>query len=182
MAAVAEIGAAVSPILVAAVLLLGHEYLRVHGLTGPSVEQITAATGVSRSRAYEVRHELRQMLPALLHPVGRPPSKPASVNSDVALELCHSAMAFIMAHPGCISEGPERHYYSDAFRRYVVELREQHPEVKLERFAEAILVPLGTLKEWLSSGVGSEAMCECARPHARREGWSSSTTRSCQAT
>ena len=63
MAAVAEIGAAVSPVLAAAVLLLGHEYLRVCGLTGPGVEQIITATGASRSRAYELREELRRVLP-----------------------------------------------------------------------------------------------------------------------
>jgi hypothetical protein len=74
----------------------------------------------------------------------------------VALALRGAAVTFIMAHPGCVSVGPERHYYSDAFRRYVIELREQQPDVELEAFAEAILVPLGTLKDWLSSGVGSE--------------------------
>ncbi len=54
--------------LVAGVLLLAHEHQRVRGLPGPTVEEITAATGVSRSRAYEVRDELRRVLPSVLRP------------------------------------------------------------------------------------------------------------------
>jgi len=157
MAAVAEIGAAVSAVLVAGVLLLAHDYQRAYGLPGPTVEQITAVTGASRTRAYELRHELRHVLPSLLRPVGRPPSAPREVSRDVVYELRGDAMAFIKAHPGCVSEGPERHYYSDAFRRYVLELREQHPDVELEHFAEAVTIPLGTLKEWLVTGVRSGA-------------------------
>jgi hypothetical protein len=155
MAAVAEIGAAVSPVLVAGVLLLAHEYLRACGLPGPTVEQITAATSTSRSRAYELREELRRVLPSVLRPVGRPPSPPREVNRDVAYELRGAVTAFSRAHPGCVSEGPERTYYGDAFRRYVLELREQHPDVELEDFAEAVMIPLSTLKEWLAAGVSS---------------------------
>ena len=153
--AVAEIGAAVSPVLVAGVLLLAHEHQRARGLPGPTVEQIISATGVSRSRAYEVSDELRRVLPSVLRPVGRPPSPPRQVNRDMAYPLLRAATAFIRAHPGCVSEGPERTYYGDAFRRYVLELREQHPDVELEHFAEAVMIPLGTLKEWLAAGVGS---------------------------
>ncbi len=116
--------------LVAGVLLLAHEHQRTRGLPGPTVEEITAATGVSRSRAYEVREELRRVLPSVLRPVGRPPSPPHEVNRDVAYELRGVVSAFSRAHPGCVSEGPERTYYGDAFRRYVLELREQHPDVE----------------------------------------------------
>ncbi len=131
MAAVAKIGAAVSPVLVAAVLLLGYEYLRACGLAGPSVEQITTATGASRSRVYELREELRQVLPSLLRPVGRPPRAPSEISPDVAYALRGAAMAFIVTHPGCVSTGPDWHHYGDSFRHYVLELREQHPDVEL---------------------------------------------------
>jgi hypothetical protein len=157
MAAVAEIDTAVSPVLAAAVLLLGHEYLRVFGLTGPSVEQIITATGASRSRAYELREELRRVLPSLQRPVGRPPAPPREVNPDLARTLGGAVMAFLKAHPGCVSVGPERHHYGDSFRRYILELREQHPDVDLGDFAEAVTIPLGTLKEWLTAGLGSGA-------------------------
>lgn len=120
------------PVLVAGVLLLAHEHQRGRGLPGPTVEEITAATGVSRSRADEVRDELRRVLPSVLRPVGRPPSPPREVDRDVAYALLRAVTAFIRTHPGCVSEGPERTYYGDAFRRYVLELREQHPDVELE--------------------------------------------------
>jgi hypothetical protein len=157
MAAVDEIGAAISPVLIAGVLLLAHEYQRACGLPAPTVEQITAATGASRTRAYELREELRHVLPSLQRPVGRPASPPRDVDRNVALALCGATLAFIKAHPGCVSEGPERHYYSDAFRRFILELREQHPDVELEHFADAVTIPLGTLKEWHAAGVRSGA-------------------------
>ena len=157
MVAVAEIGAAVSPLLAAAVLLLGHEYLRVAGLPGPSVEQILTATGASRSRAYELREELRRALPSLLRPVGRPPAPPREAHPDLARTLGGAVMTFLKAHPGCVSVGPERHHYGDSFRRHILELREQHHDVDLGDFAEAVTIPLGTLKEWLAAGVGSGA-------------------------
>src|SRR5262249_18272700 len=113
--------------------------------------------GASRSRAYELREELRHVLPSLLRPVGRPPSPPRNVDRDVALALCGVTMAFIKAHPGCVSERPERHYYSDVFRRFILELREQHSHVELEHFATAVTIPLGTLKEWLAAGIRSGA-------------------------
>jgi hypothetical protein len=155
MATVVDNGAAASPMLAAAVLLLGHEYLRAFGLTGPSVEQLITATGASRSRAYELREELRRVLPSLLRPVGRPPAAPREVSSDLARTLGGAVVAFLKAHPGCVSVGPERHHYGDSFRHYILELRKQHPDVDLDRFAEAVTIPLGTLKEWLAAGAGS---------------------------
>jgi hypothetical protein len=95
MVAVAEIGAAASPVLVAGVLLLAHDHQRARGLPGPNVEEITAATGVSRSRAYEVRDELRRVLPSVLRPVGRAPSPPREANPDVAYALLRAVTAFI---------------------------------------------------------------------------------------
>ncbi len=146
MAAVADIGAAVSTVLVAGVLLLAHEHQRARGLAGPTVEEITAATGVSRSRAYEVRDELRRVLPSVLRPVGRPPSPPCEVNRDVAYTLLRAVTAFIRAHPGCVSEGPQRTYYGDAFRRYVLELRELHRDVEARALRRGGHDPAGHLE------------------------------------
>jgi hypothetical protein len=155
MTAVAEVGTAISPVLVAGVLLLAHEYQRALGLPGPTVEQITSATDVSRSRAYEVREALRSVLPSLLRPVGRPPGVPHESSTAVALALCRAVATFVMEHAGCVSAGAERRRYGNAFRCYALELRERHADIELGSFAEAILVPLGTLKEWLAAGVGS---------------------------
>jgi hypothetical protein len=158
MPAVPEVGAPVSPLLVAALLLAAGEHLRALGLPHPTVQQVTEATGASRSRAYELRDALLVGLPSLLRPVGRPPAPTRAVDPDTAHELRGDVMTFVMGHPGCVYGGAERRRYDDTFRRFVLDLREQHPDVDLEYFAEAIRVPLGTVKEWLGrrpeSGTG----------------------------
>jgi hypothetical protein len=150
MMAVADVGAPVSPLLVAAVLLLGREYCHAHALPRSTVEQILTATSASRSRAYELRDALRDVLPSLLRPVGRPPVPPRETAPDAAYALLGAVTTFVMDHPGCVYGGPERRRYDDAFRRFLLELREQHPDLDLDAFADAVRVPLGTLKEWLN--------------------------------
>jgi hypothetical protein len=157
MPAVPEVGAPVSPLLVAALLLAAGEHLRALDLPRPTVQQVTEATGASRSRAYELRDALLVGLPSLLRPVGRPPAPTRAVDPDTAHELRGDVMTFVMSHPGCVYGGPERRRYDDTFRCFVLDLREQHPDVDLEHFADAIRVPLGTLKEWLVRGPKSGA-------------------------
>jgi hypothetical protein len=152
MPAVPEVGAPVSPLLVAALLLAGGEHLRALDLPRPTVQQVIEATGASRSRAYELRDALLLGLPSLLRPVGRPPAPTRAVDPDTAHELRGDALTFVMSHPGCVYGGPERRRYDDTFRRFVLDLHEQHADVDLEHFADAIRVPLGTLKEWLGRG------------------------------
>jgi hypothetical protein len=138
-------------VLVAAVLLAaGH--LRPRDLPpDATVEQVLAATGATRTRAYELRDALLAALPVLQRPVGRPPAPPHEPNPDATSELRGAVLAFLMSHPGCV-HGVERHGYTDPFRHFVLELRERHAEVDLEHFAAAIMVPLGTLKAWLDAG------------------------------
>jgi hypothetical protein len=152
MQAVAEVGAPVSPVLVAALLLAGSGHLRALDLPGPTVAQVIEATGASRSRAYEVRDALLAVLPSLQRPVGRPSVPPPAVEPDTARALHSDVMTFVMDHPGCVYGGAERRRYDDTFRRFVLDLREQHAGLDLDHFAAAIPVPLGTLKEWLGRG------------------------------
>ena len=155
MPAVPEVGAPVSPLLVAALLLAGGEHLRALDLPRPTVQQVIEATGASRSRAYELRDALLAGLPSLLRPVGRPPASPRAVDPNTAHELRGDVMTFVMGHPGCVYGGAERQHYDDTFRHFVLDLREQHPDVDLDHFADAIRVPLGTLKDWLRRGLES---------------------------
>jgi hypothetical protein len=152
MPAVPEVGAPVSPLLVAALLLAGGEHLRALDLPRPTVQQVIEATGVSRSRAYELRDTLLAGLPSLLRPVGRPPAPTRAVDSGMVCDLRGDVMTFVMDHPGCVSGGAKRRRYDDTFRRFVFDLREQHAGLDLDHFAAAIQVPLGTLKEWLGRG------------------------------
>jgi len=114
---------------------------------------VIAATRASRSRAYELRDAVRAALPPLSRPVGRPPAPPREAATDVTTPLLRAVVTFLMNHPGCVYGSSERRCYSDAFRHFVLELRGQHADVEIELFADAVLVPLGTLKDWLGAGV-----------------------------
>lgn len=115
----------------------------------PSAQSILDATGASKSRAYELAQQLRASLPSLSRPPGRPhvAREPAPVDGVMAIH--GDILRFVGEHPGCICRGNERGWYSDAFRLFVVELRERHAAIALDDFARAVAVPLGTLEDWL---------------------------------
>jgi len=145
-------------VLVAALLLAGRGHLHRLGLPHPSVAQVLEATDVSRSRAYELCDGLLAALPSLQRPVGRPATTtPIAACDDIAYALSQQVLRFLMDHPGCVSGGPARRRYSDPFRHFILALRAQHADVELERFAAAVLVPLGTLKPWLDARAATDA-------------------------
>jgi hypothetical protein len=86
---------------------------------------VIAATGASRSRAYELRDALLAVLPSLQRPVGRPsaPPPPSATIDDGGHALSLDVLRFVMEHPGCVYGGAERRRYDDAFRSFVIELR-----------------------------------------------------------
>lgn len=138
-----------SYVSIAALLILAASWLRELGLLHPTVAQILEATGASRSRAYELKARLEIQLEELARPPGRP-EKPESepATAGLATEL----LQYVYAHPGCVSGGAARHRYSRGFRLFVLELLARHRDVALEAIAEATLLPLGTLKDWLGGG------------------------------
>jgi hypothetical protein len=154
---VADLRGPVSPVLVAGLLLAAGEYHRALDLPCPTVVQVITSTGASRSRAYELRNAVLAVLPSLQQSVGRPPASPREVASDVTCVSLRAVATFLMDHPSCVGGGAERRRYTDAFRHFVLELREKHSDVEIEHFAEALMVPLGTLKEWLGAGLGNTA-------------------------
>jgi hypothetical protein len=119
------------------------------------VAQVITATGTSRSRAYELRDAVLAALPSLQRPIGRPPAPPQEVAPEVTTALLRAVTNFVMEHPGCVHGTADRRCYGDAFRRFVLELREHHADVDVETFADATLVPLGTLKDWLRTDAGA---------------------------
>ena len=124
-----------------------------HGLPAPDLAQIFAATKATRSAAYVLSHALLELLPTLARPRGRPP-KPAPSPGDCAnnsetAELCRAVLGYVMRHPGCVHRSEQRQHYSDGFRHLLLEQRTAHATLDLERFAAAVQVPLGTLKDWL---------------------------------
>lgn len=157
--------AALPSVWLAAVLLLARSIAERHELPCPSAAAILAATGASKSRAYELVAKLAAVLPTLVRAPGRPARPSLSLDTaalDEHTELTRAALAYVMAHPGCVDRGAERNRYSDGFRRFVLDLHEQHPSVSLDVFAVAISVPLGTLKDWLRNPLDST---EDEEPH-----------------
>lgn len=141
----------VSPLLVAALLLAARTFLRTLGMDAPREADVLAATGAGRSRAYELRNDLLEWLPSLLRPVGRPAVEPSAPPPSRTAELAAVVLRFVMDHPGCVWGG-ERRGYSDAFRVFLLELRERHADLDGVAFAAAVQVPLATLEDWLRAG------------------------------
>lgn len=138
----------VSPLVLAGLLLAVGPIFLHFGWPRPTVDQILAATGTTKSRAYEIAIALVALLPTLLRPAGRPPSPPLEA-TDEDRPLTRAVLDFVMLHPGCADRGPARQRYSDAFRIFVIERRVAHAGMDIETFSAASCVPLGTLKDWL---------------------------------
>jgi hypothetical protein len=138
----------VCPLGAAALLLLARQLCEHLGLPAPDVAQILAATGASRSAAYEHVDVLAALLPTTSRPRGRPPKVVVAPAADEDTAITRAVLAYVKQHPGCARAG-SRQGYSDGFRRFVVELREAHAALDLELFSRAVDVPLGTIKDWL---------------------------------
>ncbi len=155
LVATSDSSPAVAPHLAAGLLLAAREHQLRLDLPSSTVEKIVEKTGATRSRAYEVKAKLLEVLPSLVRPVGRPPA-PAQPPSPSAEALTREVATFVIDHPGCIHGGPERRHYADCFRRFVLDLYEQHPELGVEELARAILVPADTLRDWMRTGASTE--------------------------
>lgn len=118
----------------------------------PEVAAIIAATGVTRSRAYELRDAVLALLPTLSRPPGRPPTERTPTSDTVLGQLRGEALRFVMRNPGCVHVSTQRSRYAESYCRWVLELRARHADVPLTDFAAAILVPVGTLEDWLRPG------------------------------
>jgi hypothetical protein len=152
VAALPDLLAAVSPHVIAALLLVARTVSQSLDLEAPSAAEILGATGAGRSRSYELSHELLALLPGLARPVGRPASPPPERPGSDTVALMHEVLAFVMERPGCVHGGADHHGYSDGFRRFVLALLRRHGDLERVVFAEAVHVPLPTLKDWLRSG------------------------------
>jgi hypothetical protein len=143
---------AVSPSVIAALLLVARSLCEALKIPAPSVAQILTATGASHSAAYALMPTLSDLLPTLVRPRGRPP-KPAPPNTDesasAAAALTREVLSYVMRHPGCVEKGAQRQHYSDRFRHFILELQTRHAALDLDRFAAACALPLGTIKDWL---------------------------------
>src|SRR5690606_5206923 len=145
-------------------------------LSMPAAAQIVAATGATRSRAYELRDAILGVLLTLARPPGRPKAQREPAPDSALAELRGEVLRFVMQHPGCVHDGPGRSRYAESFRLFVLELRERHVELSLTDFATAVLLPIGTLEDWLRPGrtaataepLASATDAEIAEPDIRQ--------------
>jgi len=165
MPSVAEKLLSVCPSVACALLLLARAMCESLALPAPTVAAILAATKAPRSTAYELLDVLVELLPTLVRTRGRPP-KPTTTTTTTTEggALTRAVLGYVMGHPGCVRRGEARQHYSDAFRRFVLDLRAEHEGVEIEVFAEAMGLPLGTLKDWLRSPASDAAAPEPAAP------------------
>jgi hypothetical protein len=87
---------------------------------------------------------------------------PTSSKVSRCYDLTGVVLAYMMAHPYCFYERAGRHYYSDAFHRFVLDLLEQYIDLDLDDFATVLQVPLDTLKEMIDSDTGNISPGELA--------------------
>ena len=132
-------------------LLVARTLCAHFALPHPSTQEILAATGASKSRAYALCAALLLLLPTLLRPRGRPSQPSAAAPPPSPGEAVAAAVLnYVKQHPGCMRAHGKRQGYSDKFRSFIVQLREQHQGLALDLFARSCMVPLGTLKPWLA--------------------------------
>jgi hypothetical protein len=150
-------------LIVTALLLVARVAAVRYALPAPSAGAILTATGASKSRAYELAVELVALVPTLAKKAGRPakPAPAASSADTVAITL--AVLAYVMSHPGCVDRG-RRQSYAQGFRRFVLELCAKHSSVAVETMADAIAVPLGTLKDWLRTPVSASGVAADEHP------------------
>jgi len=162
MSSISEIAPAVSLHVLAGFLLAAGSCLRALDLPHPTAAAVLAATTeATRSSAYEIRDRVLASLPALERAPGRPP-KLAAPPPDVAAELTRQALRYVVDHPGAVGRDGARHWYSDGFRRLAVELCERHADLDADVIADAICVPVTTLRQWRRAGASSLPVADAA--------------------
>jgi hypothetical protein len=136
----------------AAVLFAARALCLSFELPHPSVEQVLAATGAKRSRAYELCAALIGLLPTLARPCGRPalPTAAPVPISDGGQSITAAVLSYVLQHPGCARAHDKRQGYSDEFRHFILRLHDEHQSLALEDFSRCCAIPLGTLKPWLA--------------------------------
>lgn len=144
---------AVSPLLTAGLLLAALPHLDRLDLPRPTATAVVEALSVSRSRAYELRAAVDDVLPTLGRPAGRPPAPtPAPIDVSPILRACRD---FAYDHPGAVGGSGVRRRYTDAFRKLILDLLVTHRSVSLDAFSDAAGVPLATLRDWLGGGTAA---------------------------
>ncbi len=118
-------------------------------LTAPMAE-ICRTLGANRTSVYEQLQRLLACLGELAKArPGRPPATdaPEPAHEQEALRLTVEVLEYRLQHPGSVVEHPQRTTYADAFRRFVLQHHDRW-QGSLQAFADAVQIPLDTLRDW----------------------------------
>lgn len=139
------------PSLAAATLILAGKVACSVGMKyACSVPDVLDKTGSGRSQAYAIVPRVEEAVASVLKQRGRPAAPEAP---DTARLVTESVADYLMDNPGAVTGKGSRRWYSDGFRRFVLEFsKPDGPAQGLtqEQYARAVRVPPGTLKDWLS--------------------------------
>lgn len=150
--------------VIAAVLLVAVDLLRQLATTfPPTVRDVLAATGSSRSQAYEMKRRLLDACGTLHEPAGRPvaTAPPPSATQTVL----RAVRDWLFDHPGAVVIHEQRREYGADFRTFVVELAAPDgpgAELTVAQLADLAGVPLGTVKGWLAHRLDAQPTVEPA--------------------
>lgn len=134
-----------SPSMTAGLLMWASTILAQLQLPHPTVAEILSITGTRPSQAYARRTRIRCLVADLDRPLGRPRiPTPAAPLADVT----HHMLNFVLDHPGAVSRSGKRRRYSVGFRRFLLDLREQFPDLDPAVFARAVHMPPERIRAW----------------------------------
>jgi len=109
--------------------------------------------GANRTSVYEQLQRLLTCLGKLaLARAGRPPADatPESDGQPATLQLTVEVLEFRLHHPGAVIDYRHRTIYAGIFQRFILE-RHDRWQGTLRAFAQAVRVPLDTLRDWIAN-------------------------------
>ena len=150
-----------APVVVAGLVVLVIQLLRELGLELPSIAEATRRLGVSRQRAYEMTHPIREAIAHLPRPPGRPASDASDSDdehgTDAKLAICTAVRRHLAENPGAHVVREQRDGFSAGFRTFVLGLwHEYEDRIGLPEFAEAAGVRFETIRDWIGGARGAE--------------------------
>ena len=145
----------IRPTVFAALLIPCRRLLDQLGVELPeTVADIVDLAGCSTSQPYLWVECIEEMLGELGETRRAEDDSSNPTLENARFEVACRVRDYLAHHPGAAERSEKRTTYSDAFRRFVLELRspgQPGADLTVETFASACGVPLGTIKDWLKA-------------------------------
>jgi hypothetical protein len=97
---------------------------------------------------------------------GKPQERTMTTASKASrcTDLLRAVVSFMMEHAYSFYRRDGRYYYSDAFRRFFLDVTEQYIDLGLGDLADTLQIPRDTVKELLDAEAGNVELDELAPP------------------